>query len=109
MPYDERLASRVRTALAGRDHITEKKMFGGLAFLQRGHMFVGISGDKLMARVGKDHHADALARAHVVPMDFTGKPMAGYVYVLADGLKADKDLRFWLDRCHTFAAALPPK
>jgi hypothetical protein len=81
LAYDETLAHRIRTALAGDSGISEKKMFGGLAFLDRGLMFVGVSGRKLMARVGKENYADSLRREHVREMDFTGKPIQGYVYV----------------------------
>jgi TfoX/Sxy family transcriptional regulator of competence genes len=109
MAFDEKLASRVRVVLEGSPGITEKRMFGGLAFLKAGHMFVGISGNKLMARVGKDSHAASLARAHVRPMDFTGKPMVGYVYVEPAGLTKDADLSFWVKHCEGFVAALPPK
>ena len=61
-------------------------MFGGLAFLHRGLMFVGVSGNKLMARVGKENYQDSLGHTHVREMDFTGKPMQGYVYVEAPGV-----------------------
>ncbi|MGH8751985.1 MAG: TfoX/Sxy family protein [Burkholderiales bacterium] len=109
MAYDERLAQRIRDALAGNQAITEKKMFGGIAFLRRGLMFVGVSDSSLMARVGKANHADSLSHKHVREMDFTGKPMQGYVFVDAQGIKTDKQLRFWLERCEQFVAALPSK
>lgn len=109
MAYDERLAERIRQACANMPGITEKRMFGGVAFLRHGLMFVGVSGNSLMARVGKENHADSLARKHVREMDFTGKPMAGYVYVDAAGLDTAARLRFWLDRCATFVASLPAK
>jgi TfoX/Sxy family transcriptional regulator of competence genes len=109
MAYDERLAQRIRSALEGNPHITEKRMFGGIAFLRKGLMFVGVSDSSLMARVGKDQHADSLSRKHVRPMDFTGRPMQGYVFVDADGTRSDAQLRFWLDRCERFVASLPPK
>ncbi len=107
MAYDEALANRIRTALADDPALTERKMFGGLAFLHRGLMFVGVSGDKLMARVGKHNYQDALAHRHVREMDFTGKPMQGYVYVEPTGLQSDAQLRFWLERCRTFVSSLP--
>jgi TfoX/Sxy family transcriptional regulator of competence genes len=110
MAYDEALAQRIRSALAGDAAVTEKKMFGGIAFLYRGSMFVGVSSNKaLMARVGKAHYADSLSRAPVREMDFTGKPMQGYVYVDPAGLRSQAQLRFWLERCKDFAATLPPK
>lgn len=109
MAYDERLAQRIRSALEGKRHITEKKMFGGIAFLRRGLMFVGVSDSSLMARVGKDNHAESLRRRHVRPMDFTGRPMRGYVFVDAAGLRSSAQLRFWLERCERFVATLPAK
>lgn len=109
MAYDETLAARVRAVLENRPHITEKRMFGGVAFLRKGLMFAGIADRALMARVGKDLHAESLARPHVRPMDFTGRPMQGYVFVDPPGTKTDRQLRFWLDRCEQFVATLPVK
>ena len=109
MAYDEALALRIRKALAGHPGVSEKKMFGGVAFLQRGLMFVGVSGTSLMARVGKHSHADSVGRKHVREMDFTGKPMQGYVFVDSSGLKTEEQLLFWLNRCKAFVATLPPK
>jgi TfoX/Sxy family transcriptional regulator of competence genes len=109
LAYDETLAHRIRTALAGDSGISEKKMFGGLAFLDRGLMFVGVSGRKLMARVGKENYADSLRREHVREMDFTGKPMQGYVYVEPLGLETEEQLQFWLRRCKGYVGTLPAK
>lgn len=109
MAYDEHLASRIRRALGREPGITEKKMFGGVAFLRHGHMFVGVAGNSLMARVGKELYQDSLDREDVRVMDFTGKPMAGYVFVDEPGLATDEALRFWINRCAGFAATLPPK
>jgi TfoX/Sxy family transcriptional regulator of competence genes len=94
MAYDEALADRIRRALAGDSALSEKKMFGGLAFLHRGLMFVGVSGSRLMARVGKENYEDSLAHKHVREMDFTGKPMQGYVYVEPPGIGSDEQLGF---------------
>lgn len=109
MAYDEKLAQRIREALAGKAVITEKKMFGGIAFLRHGLMFVGVSVSSLMARVGKENHADSLSRKHVREMDFTGRPMQGYVFVDAPAIKTAEQLLFWLDRCERFVATLPAK
>ncbi len=109
MAYDEALANRIRQAMAGDPGLSEKKMFGGLAFLHRGFMFVGVSGSKIMARVGKENYEDSLARQHVREMDFTGKPMQGYVYVEPPGLESEEQLNFWLQRCKQVVSALPPK
>ena len=109
MAYDEGLANRIRTALPGDPEISEKKMFGGLVFLHRGLMFVGVSGSKLLARVGKEKYQDSLGHEHVREMDFTGKSMQGYVYVEPPGIKSDRELNFWLRRCKEFVSTLPPK
>lgn len=109
MAYDEGLAERLRDALQGRAEITERKMFGGLAFMARGHICVGILGEVLMARVGPAAYEQALALPHVRPMDFTGKPMQGYVFVDPPGIAEDGDLAAWVDRCHGFVQTLPPK
>ncbi len=84
-------------------------MFGGLAFIYRGHMFVGILGDTLMARVGPDHYAEALLQPGAKEMDFTGKPMNGYVFVAPVGIDADSALERWIAQCLTFVGSLPPK
>jgi TfoX N-terminal domain len=89
--------------------LSEKKMFGGIAFLHRGLMFVGVSGNRLMARVGKENYQDSLRRKHVREMDFTGKPMQGYVYVEAPGIASEEQLHFWLQRCKEFVSTLPAK
>jgi TfoX/Sxy family transcriptional regulator of competence genes len=109
MAYDLGLAQRIREVLDTRPGITERRMFGGLAFLVDGKMFVGVQDATLMARVGPERHQDALAVPHVREMDFTGRPMKGYVYVDAPGLAEDHDLRAWVQWCAAFAAALPAK
>jgi hypothetical protein len=109
MAFDEGLAERLREALAERRGITEKKMFGGLAFMSRGHMFVGVIGERLMARVGPAEHAAALARPHVREMDFTGKPMKGYVFVEPEGFEEDADLERWVELGLAFVSTLKPK
>ena len=110
MAFDEDLADRVREALVARDvEPVERKMFGGLAFMVAGHMTVGVLGDELMVRVGKDGHADALAQPHAREMDFTGNPMVGMVYVAREGIAADADLRAWVLRGLDFTSRLDPK
>ncbi len=109
MAYSEQLARRIRDVLAGDRAISERKMFGGIAFLRHGLMFVGVLESSLMARVGKSNYADSLARKHVRPMDFTGKPMQGYVFIDKPGIETEAQLRFWLKRCEQFVSTLPPK
>ena len=109
MAYDEQLAERVRRALAGRDGLSEKKMFGGIAFLLSGNMSCGVVKEDLMVRVGPAQYEQALALPHARPMDFTGRPMTGMVYVGREGLRSDADLAGWLRLGVEFAATLPPK
>ena len=109
MAYDAGLARRIREVLEGRPEITERPMFGGLAFLVDGKMFVGIQGAILMARVGPQRYADALNLPHVRPMDFTGRPMKGYVYVDEPALADERNLQAWVGWCVNHVAALPAK
>ena len=109
MAYDEALAQRIRTVLRGKRGITERKMFGGLAFMLRGNMFVGIVGDSLMARVGPQNYERALAFPGAREMDFTGRPLSGYVFVEARNVKSAADLRRWVSICADFAVTLPAK
>lgn len=108
MAYDEQLATRIRATLKGRRALTEKKMFGGLAYLSHGKMFAGILKDELVVRVGPEGNDAALREPHTRPMDFTGRPMKGYIFVGPGGMKADPQLRTWLRKGLDFVASLPP-
>ena len=107
MAYDESLAERMRNVIGTRDGVTEKKMFGGVAFLLDGKMFCGIAEDDLMVRVGPERFEASLAEAHVRPMDFTGRPMNGYVFVGAKGTKSHDAIRKWVGLGTDFVATLP--
>ena len=109
MAYDEGLAQRIRESSALPAGATEKRMFGGIAFMVNDFMTVGISDDKLMARVGPDNYERALKRPHATKMDFTGKPMRGYVFVNAPGIEDDDALAQWISDCVAFVRTLPPK
>ena len=109
MAYDEALAERVRKAIRDQPNVTERKMFGGLAFMVGGHMCCGIVGDDLMVRVGHDAYEEALSKPHARPMDFTGRPLKGMVYVARSGLRTEKALRGWVDRGVSFTTTLPAK
>jgi TfoX/Sxy family transcriptional regulator of competence genes len=98
MSYDERLADRVRTALSGTEGISERRMFGGIAFLVDGKMCVGVLNDELVVRVGPSRNDDALKRAHTRQMDFTGRPMRGMIYVSSPGLARGATLRSWIEQ-----------
>ena len=109
MAFDEGVAQRLREVFAGQDDISEKKMFGGIAFMHRGNMCCGVVDDILMARVGPDAYADALKKPHAREMDFTGKPLTGFIYVDPPGFAEDAQLREWIDLCQSFTGSLPAK
>lgn len=106
MAYDEALARRIRRLLSGPD-VAERKMFGGLAFLVGGRMCCGVQDSDLMVRVPKDQHAQPLAEAHVRPMDFTGRSLAGFVYLSAAGTASAAALRRWVSLAERAALEAP--
>jgi TfoX/Sxy family transcriptional regulator of competence genes len=107
--YDEELAGRVRAMLEGQAGLSERKMFGGIAFMLNGNMVCGVVKDDLMVRVGAANHEEALARPHARPMDFTNRPMKGMVFVGPTGVDSDQHLKSWVDLGLGYAASLPPK
>ena len=115
MAYDEELADRARSLLSeltqpgGTDSLTEKKMFGGLCLMINGNMCCGVAGNELMARVGVDGHADALAQPYTKPMDFTGRPMKGFVFFGMEGTQKAESLKEWVGRGVGYAETLPKK
>ena len=108
MAYDEDLANRVRAVLPPVEAVTERQMFGGLAFMLGGHMFCGVVRDTLMVRLGPEGADRALNLPHVWPMDFTGRPVKGMVFVEPGGLHGAA-LGEWVAAAAAFARALPPK
>ena len=110
MAYDEDFARRIREHLINAPGVTEKPMFGGLAFLVRGNMAVGVSSSReLVVRVGTDATDDALSRPHTRLFDMTGRPMKGWILVALEGLKTSEELGAWVKRGVDFACSLPPK
>jgi hypothetical protein len=109
MPFDEHLAERLRDLFGINPEISERKMFGGLAFMHRGHMCCGIIDHELMVRVGPDAYGPMLGEAHTRPMDFTGRPLTGMVMVDPAGVAGPKALGAWVDRGIAFTDSLPPK
>ena len=98
MAYDEELADRVRRIFADRNvAFEEKRMMGGLCFMVDGKMCVGVVKERLMARIDPEIYDEALGRKGCVPMDFTGKPMRGFVFVNGEGIDSKRDLESWLD------------
>ena len=96
MAYDEKLAERVRAVLP-RNKVDEKKMMGGLTFMVNGKMCVGVHEKDLMVRLDPEIHDKALKRKGARTMDFTNKPIRGFIFVNPAGTKTLKDLNYWLD------------
>src|SRR6266516_2496334 len=96
MAYDEALAARVRTMLAGRTDVREQKMFGGLTFMVGGNMCCGVNRDELIVRLDPEREDEALARPHARPMDFTGRKMPGFITVRPKGLSGNR-LNWWVE------------
>lgn len=96
MPYDETLAARIRVTLRERSDIAERKMFGGVAFLCNGRMCCGVAGPDLVVRVVETEMPRALSRAHVRPMDLTGRPLRGFVFVSPRGCRTKEALKSWV-------------
>ncbi len=108
MPFDPALADRMRAALAGRPDVAEKKMFGGYCWMLDGNMLCGVEVGRFMFRVGKDRESLALQRAGASPMDITGKPMPGFIWVDAAHARGAK-LDDWIRFAEVFVGQLPPK
>ena len=108
MAYDERLVNRVRRALKGKRPV-EKRMMGGICFLVHGHMCCGVDIDRLMVRVGPAAYERALGLAHAAPMDFTGTPLRGFVFVSAAGVDSQRRVSAWVGRGLAFVASLPSR
>src|SRR5439155_12475237 len=110
MAYDEDLANRIRELLADEDAITEKKMFGGLAFLLHGNMAVSASGQGgLLVRIDPADSDAALARPHAALMEMGKRTMAGWIRVAPEGVKTKRELAAWVKRSVAYAKTLPPK
>lgn len=109
MSYDEGTAERVRRILSNCPDVVEKKMFGGLCFMVNGGMCCGLTSTALMVRVGPDLYDDALAQPHARPMDFTGRPLAGMVYVDPAGYRSDATLARWVQRGVDFVSRIPAR
>jgi TfoX/Sxy family transcriptional regulator of competence genes len=107
--YDEELADRIRPLVHARGEVREQKMFGGLALMLHGHMCCGVIGDNLVVRLGRDGADAALDEPHTRPMDFTGRPLSGFIYVEPDGVADDAALEAWIDRAAAFVETLPAK
>lgn len=109
MSYSQILAGRIRDLVMRNRDITEKKMFGGVAFLLCGNLLVGVWKEALVVRLGPEEGPAALKEPHVRPFDITKKPMKNWCLVEPEGIEEDAELRAWLDRAMKFVGGLPPK
>jgi hypothetical protein len=110
MAYDRDLANRLREQLAGEDGVSEKAMFGGLAFLAGGHMAIAASGQGgVLVRVDPSDSAGVLARPHTAPMEMRGRSLAGWIRVAPEGVRTARQLGPWVRRGVAYARSLPPK
>jgi hypothetical protein len=109
MAYDLELAGRVRKLLPPGPDLVEKKMFGGVGYLLRGNMACGVHGSSLIVRLAREHHAAAMAEPYTRPFDITGKPMAGWLMVEAEGCASEESLSRWVKTSVDYALSLPPK
>ena len=110
MAYDEELAGRIRELVVDEPALTEKKMFGGLAFLVGGNMAVAASGQGgLMVRVDPAESDALVAASQARPMEMRGRQMAGWLRVDTADVADDRMLGEWVDRGSAYAGSLPPK
>ena len=109
MAYDEALAERVRDLLADRDDLREQPMFGGLSFMVRGNLACGVRDDDLVVRLSPEDGEEALAEPHARPMDFTGRPMRGWLYARPAAELDDASLEGWVARSLAHCLTLKPK
>ena len=109
MAYDEGLAERIRGVLDEREGVVEKKMFGGIAFMLRGNLCVGVHKQDLIVRVGAAASDAMLKEKHTRPFDITGKPMKGWVLIEPEGVEDDEQSKEWIERATKFVKSLPAK
>jgi len=109
MAYDEDLADRIRELLSARAEVSERKMFGGIAFMVAGNMACGVLGEDLIVRLGDEEAEKALTEDGVRPFDFTGRPMKTTVYVGPERTSDDTGLTEWVEAGAAYAASLPAK
>lgn len=102
MAYDQFLADRIRIRLGELKDVEEKAMMGGLTFMVNGKMCVGVIGDEMMCRLDPEMYPIVLKKKGAREMDFTGRPMKGYVMVNSAGMKLEKDFEYWINCCLEF-------
>ena len=109
MPYDEKLAERIREMLAGSRGLNEREMFGGIGFTIDGKMVAGVHGRDLIARVAAVDHDEVVREPGARTFDVTGRPMKGWLLIAPAGTASGPSLKKWVDRSVTFTSTLPAK
>ena len=109
MTFNELTASKIRTAMKDAPGLSERNMFGGVSFMLEGNMCCGVIEDNLVVRVGPGAYEAALREPHTRPMDFTGRPLNGFVYVERAGYETPSALNQWIERGVAFVRTLPPR
>jgi TfoX/Sxy family transcriptional regulator of competence genes len=109
MTFNDLVAGQIRTAMENTPGLSERHMFGGVAFILEGNMCCGVIEDRLVVRVGPEAYEHALREPYARPMDFTGRPLNGFVYVDREGYQSESSLREWIERSVAFVRTLPPK
>jgi TfoX/Sxy family transcriptional regulator of competence genes len=98
MAFNEKIADKAREIISQtHKNVEEKKMFGGLCFMVNDKMCVGVEQDRLMVRLDPAKFDEVMKKEGCKPMDFTGKVMKGFVFVDADVLNTEKELKYWID------------
>ncbi len=108
MAYNEQISNRIREALADLPKVEEKHMFGGICYMVNDKMCIGVIKDNMMCRIGPEAEEEALEKEGCRPMDFTSRPMKGYVYVSEDGMKTKSAFDYWIKLCLDFNAEAKP-
>src|SRR5690349_20766110 len=109
MAFDQAVADRLRSALARRRGLTERKMFGGLVFMLHGNMVCGVMGDSVLLKLGEEGAAVVLGQPHIGEFHFAGRVSKGMIVLAPAGLETDGDLRRWVEQAVQFVHTLPPK
>lgn len=109
MAYSEAVAQRVRDSIGSHPALTERKMFGGIAFMLNGNMACGVNGENIMLRVGKEAYVEELRQPGVLPIDMGGRVMKSFVYITPAACNTQSDFDAWVQKGVDFALSLPPK
>jgi TfoX/Sxy family transcriptional regulator of competence genes len=102
MAFNENIADRIRNSFATLSNVEEKKMMGGIAFMYNGKMCVGVIKDDLMCRIDPEAHEELINLKGCRTMDFTKRPMIGYILIDESGMETDKQFNFWINKALAF-------